>query len=146
MLDPLFLTLFENRIYLVHFFNKSVEPSFEDVYDSSFHVCCLGLYYVVVASFKQSYLVIGKEIFWDLDGWSCIGPFAVLVYVWNDCHVGHGSVTIGVLLFSFSGRGCSYSDGHSFVKSAKVPKVERILLFDLAMCVTNGAEMYAVMN
>ena len=127
VLDPLFLTLFENHICLVYFFNKSVEPSFEDVYDSSFHICCLCLYNVVVAGFKQSYLVIGKEIFRDLDGWSCFGPFAVLVYVWDDCHVGHGSVTISVLLFSFSGGGCSYSDGHSFIKSAKVSQVERIL-------------------
>ena len=128
MLDPLFLTSFKNRICLVHFFNKSVEPSFEDVYDSSFHIRCLCLYDVVVASFEQSYLVVGKKVFWDLDGWSCFGPFAVLVYVWDDCHVGYGSVTIGVLFLFFSRRGCSYSDGHSFVKSAKVSKVAGILL------------------
>ena len=106
MLDPFFLALLEGRICLIQFPNESVELSFKDVYNSPFHIYCLCLYDVVVASFKQSYLVFGKEVFRDLDGWFCFGPFAIFIHIWNVSHVGHRGVTICIFFFSFSGRGC----------------------------------------
>ena len=101
MLDPFFLALLEDRMCLIHFPNESVESSFKDVYNSPLHICCLCLFDVVVASFKQSYLVFGKEGFRDLDGWSCFGPFAIFIHIWDDSHVGHQSVTIGIFSFPF---------------------------------------------
>ena len=101
MLDSIFFSLLENRVCLIYFSDESVESSFKDIYNSPFQICCLCLYNFIVASFKQSYLVVSKEVFRNLDGWSCFGPFATLIHVWNDSHVGYGGVTVGVVFLSF---------------------------------------------
>ena len=101
MLDSFFLALLENRVSLIHFSDEIVESSFKDVYNSPFHIRCLCLDDVIEASFKQSYLVVCKDVFRNLDGRPSFGPFAVLIHLWNDSHVGHGGVTVRLLFFSF---------------------------------------------